>query len=524
MARSLEIFDGSPDSTDSNPDYDDSETSDLTPPSERGRLTGESLHSGRTDDEGSLWGHSLDSFSSYSPVPASPDDGQGPKRKRPIRPFSPVDRYNSGSARRDGSLRDLLFSSSSHLSPTSPASSVGSGGGREKSPNVWTTRSCFEVRNKTNNKPRFRLPDLDEGMVEEDAGGREGSIRLDDVFRPEGRSYRDNDDIHGHFLNFEEETVEKDASGEEESIQLDDVFRPEGRRNVQDDDEGHGFANDDDDVSLGDFVAFSDGDRYNKAGSGDLNSMEQGWGEPHNEGGIELGASMSNIDTTGFFDALEDQYREALKGEKARMKKGSPSTVRFPAKDGNGRAGALAAVGVPASERLDLFDEILDSTQLDVSDGRLNDSDDIDYRNEGDYDDEDDVSIYEELFGDEVDPVEEEEEEEVKAQEKKMLRGILYGVGGMAILGGFSWAAQKVLTAMSRGEDDGGGGASPAMHADRGADVGHAAEVTADTIQLSELPTDGAVAAVVNNGAPAQGGGMSGGTGNASAGNAAAAQ
>jgi hypothetical protein len=555
---SLELFAGSPDSARPDPDDDDEwETSDLSA-SERGLLTADSLHAGRRQLGGgggevgmARWGEPSDSSSgSDSPIPVSPPGStEGPAGRKgslllphpPLHYGSPLDRASmsgsgsgGGTRRRAGSLRDLLFnnSSSSHHQQQSPTA-AGSPGVR-KSSLKWGGASPSSARNSASShhlRPTFQLPDLDEGTAEQEDGasGLERSIRWDDDValptasagrRSRGRDNHDDDD---------------------------------------DDDEYDGFASDD--ASLGDFKSTSpdgsfslpSGDREDDgvAGRGGT-GRRRGRGDPHNDGGggSDFGAAMSTIDTSDFFDALEDQYLEALEGEHARTKTmRRRSSIRFadeagvtdgdsghPTGDGPAGAGALAAVAVTPSDRLDLYDEIRDSAHLHASKDGLNASLELDYRNDSD-DDDDDASIYGEMFGDEDDSA--KEEDEMKAQERTVIRGFLYSIGGMALLGGIGWVAQKIMAALGRGNDDDGGvAANPdVMTADRGADVGHAGELTADTAKVIDLAAEGAIyskgtvdgsqgamAASFNNGTSAQGSALSGSAGNANAGAAAAAQ
>jgi hypothetical protein len=344
------------------------------------------------------------------------------------------------------------------------------------------------------------LPDLDEGTtdVEEDAGSRlERSIRLEDI-----------------------------------------------------DDDYDGFASDD--GSLGDFMSSPDGlwsvPNGDDDGIGNNTSTKRGRGVPNNGGGgndrvsCDFGAALSTIDTTGFFDALEEQYLDALEEDHGRTKKRKSSSVRFadesgrieressPPKDGIEGVDALAAVGMTTpSDPFDLYDEIRDSTHLQTSKDRFDASSEIDYRSDTDFDDPDDASIYDEIFGDEVDSIKKEDEE--RAQEKQIMRGFLYSMGGMALLGGIGWASTRILNAFRQSEDENGGANMEVMYADRGADVSHAVDLSLDTAHVAELIAEAAlitkvtlggspaVAASLNNGAA-----LAAGAANANAGAAAAAQ
>jgi hypothetical protein len=64
------------------------------------------------------------------------------------------------------------------------------------------------------------------------------------------------------------------------------------------------------------------------------------------------------------------------------------------------------------------------------------------------YDDEDDGSIYDDLLRDEDSMGKEEESEE-----KKVLRGIFYSIGGAALFAGIGFVVQRVMSAFQNSED-----------------------------------------------------------------------
>jgi hypothetical protein len=161
------------------------------------------------------------------------------------------------------------------------------------------------------------------------------------------------------------------------------------------------------------------------------------------------------FDTSEYFDALENDYYEAL--EKKTRK---PPSITFAEEndlifdDDRHRR----------TSNLDIFDEGKDNI--------------FDYN-------DDNESIYETMLGDK-DSMDDSDDDEAK----KIRRGILYGAGGAAVMAGFGYVAKKVVYGFQNTDDvDGGVGTDmfgpngtdqTVTMSETGADVAHAAELAAD--------------------------------------------
>jgi hypothetical protein len=197
---------------------------------------------------------------------------------------------------------------------------------------------------------------------------------------------------------------------------------------------------------------------------------------------LDTYSAMSNFDdnridfeNSEFFEALELDYVDALQENSKRL----PS-IRF-------------------AEENDLLDDVVRSKNLgyQAPDEFFLDIFDENKRNTsptGDgssvpryplYDDDDDESIYDDVMGDE-NSMEEEESEE-----RKILKGIFFSAGGMAIFAGIGFVAQRLMSGFQKSDDVDVGGAEMYNGAEQSATVAdaavhsaHTAESASDAVQI----------------------------------------
>jgi hypothetical protein len=232
----------------------------------------------------------------------------------------------------------------------------------------------------------------------------------------------------------------------------------------------------------------------------------------------DLQGTQRSMDMSGFFDALEEQYMEALESSTSHSKK-TPS-IRFADEvelvydvesSGNTHTDIM-----PITDRdLDVYDEMKDRQRLSMLKGDSNDLTSLQREPsmsvfDGDnvpavglagganlIDDDDASSIYEELVGDGNSDDDNSQDDE----EKKIIKGILYSAGGAAFLAAVGFAAKQVMNIISNGGDDDvvGGAPGTEMYHGQGADqiatvtdVAHAGETTVEAVQAAQMIGDAA--------------------------------
>lgn len=232
----------------------------------------------------------------------------------------------------------------------------------------------------------------------------------------------------------------------------------------------------------------------------------------------DLHGTQRSLDTSGFFDALEEQYMEALDNSTNHSKR-TPS-IRF-ADEGEliydvDASGYTTTDIMSITERgLDVYDEIKDRQRLmmmqqeDQSSAALLEREPSIGLFDGamvvgagagvglgasidTMDDDDASSIYEELASDGDSDEEDSQEEE----EKKVIRNMMYIVGGMALFAGVGFAAKQMMRVFQKAGDDdvaGGQGAEMYTGTDQAATAGgvaHSGETAAEAAQVAELIGD----------------------------------
>jgi hypothetical protein len=166
----------------------------------------------------------------------------------------------------------------------------------------------------------------------------------------------------------------------------------------------------------------------------------------------------------GFFDVVQDvdtsdlmeTYYEALEQQEAERKPRSYSSIRFADQDD---ALMMDVDGDVTHRSMNLRNSLATEATLDIFDERKQSYSDPrpGYTYE---DDEDASSMYEDLFGDETDSDDEEEESE----DKKIMRGVFYSLGGVAVFGALGFVARKLLGTIHKSEDVDGGGGTEHLH------------------------------------------------------------
>jgi hypothetical protein len=152
-----------------------------------------------------------------------------------------------------------------------------------------------------------------------------------------------------------------------------------------------------------------------------------------------LDGSRINFESSDFFETLELEYVDALALAESTKKH---SSIRFA--DENDLIDDVVRssnLGFQAPDEivLDIFDE--NKRNISPSEGASLPRYSL-------YDDEDDGSIYDDLLRDEDSMGKEEESEE-----KKVLRGIFYSIGGAALFAGIGFVVQRVMSAFQNSED-----------------------------------------------------------------------
>ena len=234
-----------------------------------------------------------------------------------------------------------------------------------------------------------------------------------------------------------------------------------------------------------------------ETGSFEFDKLQQTDGSHHHGDAYAAMAEFENMgstqfDTSEYFEALEDEYYEAL--EKNTRK---PPSITFVEEND------LIVDNVRHTSNMDIFDEGIDYP-FGGQGGPL-----FAYN-----DDDDDESISEDMMGDE-DSMDDSDDEEVK----KIRRGILFGAGGAAAMAGLGYVAKRIMYGIQNSDDvDGGYGGTEMFNpngtdhtvtmTETGADVAHAAELAADvsTASMNSSASEGLVATTAVNAQGAAGG------------------
>jgi hypothetical protein len=186
-----------------------------------------------------------------------------------------------------------------------------------------------------------------------------------------------------------------------------------------------------------------------------------------------------DFDTSDYFETLEDDYFDALEQSHKKM-----SSVRFAEKD-------------------DLIDDIhrsknlghhaLEDAALDIFDENVGSGDPYEEGAERYpyvYND-DEESMGEGGMGDE-DSMDQDE-----SDEKTIMRGLLFGVGGAAVFAGMGYVAKRVMNTLAASEDvDAGGGEGGGGMYSRGGETTSAADVAQETAHAGDLAAEVSQAAL----------------------------
>lgn len=188
--------------------------------------------------------------------------------------------------------------------------------------------------------------------------------------------------------------------------------------------------------------------------------------------------------SSGFFDAIEEQYLEAIESSTIHSKKSS--SIRFadevePIYD-------VEPSGKTNNDLMPFTDRKLDVYHLGFFGGATASAAGLPAA--AHLIDDDDSSIYEELPGD----GDSDDEDSQENPEKRIVRGFLYGVGGVALFAGVGFLAKQAMNMLSKGGDDdinGGANGGEFYHgADQAAaaagDAAHGGESAADAAQAIE--------------------------------------
>ncbi|KAL3909242.1 MAG: hypothetical protein SGILL_008163 [Bacillariaceae sp.] len=188
----------------------------------------------------------------------------------------------------------------------------------------------------------------------------------------------------------------------------------------------------------------------------------------------DLDEDRINFDTSEYFETLEDDYFDALEENTKKT-----SSIRFAEKDDlidDTHRSRNLGLHAPDSAALDIFEE-----NVGTGDPLEEKKKPYPYV----YDDDEDASMDEDMMGDE------DSLDESDAEEKKIMRGIMYSVGGAAVLAGAGFLAKQVMSKLSKSEDTdtGGGemfnGADQATAIDAAQETAHAAELAAEASQAA---------------------------------------
>ncbi|KAL3913008.1 MAG: hypothetical protein SGARI_000870, partial [Bacillariaceae sp.] len=186
----------------------------------------------------------------------------------------------------------------------------------------------------------------------------------------------------------------------------------------------------------------------------------------------DMDENRINFDTSEYFETLEDDYMDALQENARKM----PS-VQFAEKDD------LIDVSHHRSRNLngDIDAAALDIFEENVSRGEPLGEEGFRKRYQRPIYNDDDESIDEDMMQDE------ESDDEDDSEDKKIMKGIMYSMGGAAVFAGLGFLAKTVMGRIAKSEDMDTGGQEMYNGADQTTTV---ADAAAESAHAAELATE----------------------------------